>query len=169
MIKNLKRMIITCICTGMIISLTGCRKTQSDLIDGVPVDGEITLRTFKSSLQKCSVENLSDDFENVVDEETQEIFNEELEDDDAVIDGNGSFNDPYVIDEDEAPVFSEYLEEVGEALIEDMGSEETEGVVQTGTYDKILSGESCTNCKYGATWKFSDSSTKIKNALKYNG
>lgn len=93
------------------------------------------------------------------------IYQEEL--DNAILSGTGTFEDPFILNCDLAPAFSEYLEECGSIALENSGLNSNNSVSNsTRGVNDYLTGSSHSNQTKGGYWKYSSGGP---TSTLYNG
>lgn len=99
---------------------------------------------------------------NAVDEE--QLIEDELEI--AIISGDGSADNPYVVDYDKAPNFEKYMEDINKQVMLSFQESENSGNVSTfGIFDGVLKGTKHTGQTKGGTWKYTSGAPSVV----YNG
>lgn len=83
----------------------------------------------------------------------------------AILSGDGSDENPYVIDPTLAPVFYEYLRQSGEQIIETLTSKSDSSLGSPRVLEGILSGNSYSSQTNGGRWKRSSGGMNVI----YNG
>lgn len=83
----------------------------------------------------------------------EEIIEEELRI--AIISGDGSADNPYVVDYSLAPTFKQYMGQISDNVMTSMSvSLASEGISPYGIYDGILQGTAYNNQTYGGEWRY---------------
>lgn len=89
-------------------------------------------------------------FNNVKAIDNDSIYQSELEN--AVVSGDGSAENPYVLNEDKSPLFTQYLEKIGHEAINPMTT--NSDISTHGVMDGVLSGTSHSNQTSGGYWLY---------------
>jgi hypothetical protein len=96
----------------------------------------------------------------------QEIYNEEISN--SIISGTGTEDDPYILDQSKSPEFTEYLEEKGNLLCNEINSSQESNTTNSAVslasnFDKILSGKAHSNQTTGGYWKYSSGGMSVSS------
>lgn len=95
---------------------------------------------------------------------TEELIEDELKV--AIISGDGSEENPYVVDYEKAPHFKEYMNTINDKIMDELqGTVENDGILLCGIYDGILKGSKYTGQTKGGQWKY----TSGKPSVSING
>ena len=84
------------------------------------------------------------------DSELNEIYESEIKN--SIISGDGSAENPYKLDVNTSPNFTQYMEEQGKIALDFMQNDA--GISTYGVMDGVLSGKSHTNQTKGGYWKY---------------
>lgn len=96
--------------------------------------------------------------------ETDEVIESELEV--VIIAGDGSFDNPYHVDYNEAPHFKEYLDSINENIIDSLDTiNSNEGIMPLGIYENYLTGTPVGEKNFGGEWTFTGNAPSVA----YNG
>lgn len=101
-------------------------------------------------------------------ENIEEIVDQELSI--AIISGDGSAENPYVVDYSLAPTFKQYMEEISENVMTSMSvSSDYNEISPYGIYDGILQGTAYYNQTYGGEWEYKPNSNYADPTTIQNG
>lgn len=81
----------------------------------------------------------------------------------SIITGDGSAENPYILDKESAPMFTQYLEEKGQEIVMNMQNENT--ISSYVIVDSVLNGKSHSDQNNGGYWKYSSGAPNVI----YNG
>lgn len=88
------------------------------------------------------------------------VYDEELKV--AIISGDGSEDNPYVVDYDKAPNFKAYMESLETKVMNSLqGDLENNGISTFGIYDGIMTGTKKTGQTKGGQWKYSSGKPSV--------
>ena len=85
-----------------------------------------------------------------IEPDMDEIYEEEISK--SIITGDGTAENPYIIDEETAPMFNQYLEEKGKEAIATL--QYSDEITLYGVLDGVLSGTSHSSQTKGAYWVY---------------
>lgn len=97
----------------------------------------------------------------------EEIIEDELSV--AIISGEGTPDNPYVVDYSLAPTFSQYMNEVNETVMGSLSTTSNNGVGTYGIYDGILQGDYRYNQNYGGYWVYDPNDNTSPPSVNWNG
>lgn len=98
-----------------------------------------------------------------LDESTNTIYEDEIEA--SIVSGDGTSENPYILDYDKAPMFKEYIEEKAEQLIYSLNYSESVYSLSS-MFDGVLNGTSHYSQTKGGYWNYkSDAPSVIYNGM----